>query len=147
MQLHVKLSLFLHTLTHIVSSAGVCLRAGAATAKWTARTEQTSSTAPSSFHARSSPRQQWVAWSVDFCWSSPWAAPVNCTLSAPGNTGERSVLLISVVNEGLFISALVRSYQFSCDYITSLRWWVTSLFSLIITSAVASTTRQRVTNA
>ena len=76
-----------------VPSAGVCLRAGAVTARWTVRTAPTSSTAPSCCPARSSPRQQWAAWSVDCCWSSPWAAPVNCTRSGPESTG------ISYLNE------------------------------------------------
>lgn len=68
-------------------STGACLRAGAATDRWTARTARTSSTAQSSSRARSSPRQQWAASSAGSCWSLPWAAPVNCTLCAPGNTG------------------------------------------------------------
>lgn len=45
----------------VVLFAGACLRAGAVTDRWTARTERTSSTAPSSSHARSSPRRRWAA--------------------------------------------------------------------------------------
>lgn len=71
-----------------VPAAGVCLRAGAATARWTVKTAPTSSTAPSCFLARSSPQQRWAASSVDCCWSSPWAARVNCTRSGPESTGR-----------------------------------------------------------
>lgn len=65
------------------------MRAGAATAKRTARTARTSSTAPSSCPGRSSRRPRWAAWCAGCCWSSPWAAPVNCTRSGPGSTGKR----------------------------------------------------------
>lgn len=51
----------------IVTVTGVCLRAGAVMARWTVRMGQMSSTAPSPCPARSSPRQQWGAWSVGCC--------------------------------------------------------------------------------
>lgn len=77
----------------VLLRAGACSRAGAATDRWTARTARTSSTAPSSSRARSSPRQRWAASSAASCWSSPWAAPVNCTRYAPGNTGPSRLRL------------------------------------------------------